>query len=47
MLDKRPHCLSSCPPVKSWFSRYISKYRFFEIRIIAGLYVTRLVADDV
>ena len=35
------------PPVKSWLSRYISKYRVFEIRIVAGLFVTRLVADDV
>ena len=37
----------SIPPCKSWFSRYISKYRVFEIRIVAGLFVTRLVADDV
>ena len=35
------------PPVKSWLSRYISKYRVFEIRIVAGLFVTRMVADDV
>ena len=35
------------PPVKSWLSRYISKYRVFEIRIVAGLFVMRLVADDV
>ena len=37
----------SDPPVKSWLSRYISKYPVFEIRIVAGLFVTRLVADDV
>ena len=35
------------PSVKNWLSRYISKYRVFEIRIVAGLFVTRLVADDV
>ena len=35
------------PPVKIWLSRYISKYRIFEIRIIAGLFVTRLVTEDV
>ena len=39
--------LSPCPPVKSWLSRYISKYRVFEICIVTGLFVTRLVADDV
>ena len=30
----------------SFRQRYISKYRVFEIRIVAGLFVTRLVADD-
>ena len=34
-------------PVKSWLSQHISKYRVFEIRIVAGLFVTRLVVDDV
>ena len=38
---------SSVPHVKSCLSRYISKYRVFEIRIVAGLLVTRLVANDV
>ena len=44
------HCNKSQPsnpPVKSLLSRYISKYRVFEIRVVAGLFVTRLVADDV
>ena len=35
------------PPVKSWLSRYISKYRVFEIRVVAGVFATRLVTDDV
>ena len=34
-------------PVKRWLSRYISKYRVFESRIVTGLFVTRLVADEV